>query len=147
MKRIVSALSALAVLAALAIVAATSKHSVRLVYAASGCSNATLRGNYGFDFSGFSGTGSEQCPFYGAGLLTFDGKGNVSGPFTYALNGGGGVPSTYNAIYTVNPDCTVSFTGTNGSDSAVGVIVSGGAEVLATDTSAPDTLNVDFKKQ
>jgi hypothetical protein len=52
MKRIVSALLALAVLAALVIVATTSKHGVRAVHAQSGCTNATLTGNYGCFFSG-----------------------------------------------------------------------------------------------
>jgi hypothetical protein len=47
----------------------------------------------------------------------------------------------------VNFDCTVSLTGTDGGDSFEGVIVSGGTEILATDITAPDTLNVDFKKQ
>ena len=156
MKRMVSALLALAVLAALVIVATTSKHGVRAVYAQSGCTNATLRGNYGLYFSGYStpaqigtGKGMQLLPFYGAGLLTFDGMGSVSGTITSAFDGNEAVEGPYKATYTVNPDCTVSAAGDVelSSDSFAGAIVSGGAEVLATDTTAPDTLNVDFKKQ
>jgi hypothetical protein len=158
MKRIVSMLFASAALVAMAIVATTSKHIVRSVYAQEGehneCSNATLKGNYGFAFSGFStpaaqgtGKGSQLLPWYGAGSLTFDGVGSVSGTFTAQFNGGGGVPFTYAAPYTVSPDCTVSMTNNPDGDGFAGVIIRGGAEILATDTTAPDTLNVNLKKQ
>ena len=154
MKRIVTSLLTLAVFAAIVIVTTTSKHFVQAVYAQNPCSNATLTGNYGFSFSGFGtktkSVNSNLVPFYGAGLATFDGIGSVSATFTYSINGDGGVPNNlYSASYTVNPDCTVSITATpgTGGDSFAAVIVSGGAEILATDISAPDTLNADFKKQ
>jgi hypothetical protein len=74
--------------------------------------------------------------------------GSVSGAFTYSFKGEGGVPDNpYSASYSLNVDCTVSITGTNGGDSFTGVIVAGGTEILATDITAPDTVNVDFKKQ
>ena len=144
----------LTVVAGLVIVATTSKHFVRAVYAQSGCTNATLTGNYGFVFSGLGtetkSTNSKLVPFYGEGLGTFDGVGSFSATYTFSLNGDGGVPNNpYSATYTVNSDCTGSLTATPASigDNFAFVIVSGGAEVLATDTSAPDTLNIDFKKQ
>ena len=144
MKRISSVLTGAAVVAALMGPTTTA-------YAQPGCTEATLTGNYGFSFSGFStkkGLNGKLVPFYGAGLLTFDGLGSVSGTFTYSLNGEGGVSNNpYNGSYTVNVDCTVSVTGTNGGDSFNGVIVSGGTEILATDITAPDTVNIDFKKQ
>jgi hypothetical protein len=144
MKRIVSLLVGAGLLAALVGLTTTA-------YAQPGCTNATLTGNYGFSFSGFStkkGLNGQLFPFYGAGLVTFDGLGSVSGTFTFSFKADGGVSNNpYSANYTVNFDCTVSLTGTNGGDSFEGVIVSGGTEILATDITAPDTLNVDFKKQ
>ena len=120
-------------------------------YAQPECTNATLTGNYGFSFSGFStkkGLNGQLFPFYGAGVVTFDGLGSVSGTFTYSFKSDGGVSNNpYSASYAVNFDCTVSLTGANGGDSFEGVIVSGGSEILATDITAPDTVNVDFKKQ
>src|SRR5215472_13714304 len=154
MKRIVSAVLPLSVLAALVIVTTTSNHFLRSVYAGSECTNATLMGNYGFVFSGFTtktkSANSKLVPFYGEGLFTFDGIGSASATYTYSINGGGGVPNNpYTATYTVNADCTGSMIANPPSigDNFAFVIVSGGAEVLATDTSAPDTLNLDFKKQ
>lgn len=147
MRQIVSAILALAVLATLVIVTATSKRGVRAVYAESGCSVATLNGNYGVTFSGFSVDNNMSAPFYGEGLLTFDGQGNLSGPINFSLNGVPTLNTPYTATYTVNPDCTGLLNGTNGSDSFAFVILGHGAEVLATDTSAPDTLNADLKKQ
>jgi hypothetical protein len=54
MKRIVSALSGLVVLAAIGVATTTSNHGIRSVHAQSGCSLATLKGNYGLLYSGFS---------------------------------------------------------------------------------------------
>lgn len=146
-KRIAGVLLASAVLAALVIVTITSTHGTRAVYAENGCSVATLSGNYGVTFSGFSVDNNTSVPFYGEGLLTFDGQGNLSGPVNFSLNGVPTLNTPYTATYTVNPDCTGLLSGTNGSDSFAFVILGHGAEVLATDTSAPDTLNADLKKQ
>lgn len=147
MRRIVSALFALAVLSALMIVTTKSKHGVRAVYAESGCSVATLTGNYGVTFSGFMVANNTSQPFYGEGLVTFDGAGNLSGPLNFSLNGVPTLDSPYTATYTVNADCTGLANGTMGSDSLAFVILDHGAEILATDISAPDTLNADLKKQ
>jgi len=162
MKRIFSALISLAVVAALVIVVTTSKRAVQPVYAQGVCSVATLNGNYGMTFSGFqlqspgAGKGHGQSvPFYGEGLAKFDGAGNFSVEFLFSQNGA--LPgdsyltgtSSFNGTYAVNGDCTgvtVAAPGSNGDDTAF-VIVSGGAEVLATDTTDPDTLSLDFKKQ
>lgn len=165
MKRTMTSLLAIAGLAAVAMLAPTAKHhftSLPVVYAQSGCSNATLSGNYGLTFSGFqlqgyNGiSGSISAAFYGAGLLTFDGAGNFAGAISGSENGS--LPghrytlilnSPATGTYTVNSDCTVSFTSTPGSggDNFVGAIVGGGSEVLLTDISAPDTLNMDLKRQ
>ena len=148
MKRTTTSLSAIAVLATVAMLVPVAKDrftALPVVHAKSGCSVATLKGNYGMTFSGFLVDNGSQ-PFYGEGLLTFDGAGYLSGTVNFSENG---VPSNtpYTATYTVNLDCTGVASGTNGSDSLAFVILDQGVEVLATDISAPDTMNADFKKQ
>ena len=160
MKRIVLSFLALAVSAALVFVATSWKHGVTAVHAQSGCSVATLNGNYGFAFSGFQlqsqgvGKGSPakiSVPFYGEGLATFDGNGNFSTAFTFSQNSVPYVTSTVTntGTYSVNADCTGLATATPGSggDNVAFVIVDGGKEAFATDISDPDTLNFDLKKQ
>jgi hypothetical protein len=139
MKRIVCRYLATAALAALVLLTTT-------VYAKSACSVATLKGNYAMTFNGFQVNATPQ-PFYGEGLLTFDGAGNVTGTFNFSLNGVPALNNPYTATYTVNPDCTGVINGTNGGDSATFVILDDGSEVFATDISAPDTLNLVLKKQ
>src|SRR5271157_617178 len=131
MKRIVSALLALAVLAALAIVTTTSKNIVRPVYAGSGCTDKTVKGNYGLTFSGFMVPGvnpnAKEVPFAGEGLFTFDGAGNLSGVYNGSQNGQVFIASPYSATYVVNSDCTGTIIGAPGTGNADGafVIVSG----------------------
>src|SRR5579859_1379649 len=117
MKRIVSGLLAVAVLAALVIVATTSKRIVRPVYAQSGCTNATLTGNYGFiQPSGFIAPGHSvngaEVPWEGVGVLTFDGAGNFSANYSVSVNGNVFTNQTGSGPYAVNSDCTgsASFT-------------------------------------
>jgi hypothetical protein len=150
MKRIVTALLATALLATLAIVSVVSKHGVRAVYAENGCSTAALSGNYGFSFTGFSsksGKSPVNIPHAGNGVGAFDGAGNFSATYTDSFNNEVYQGVVYTAIYTVNSDCTGSFTGTNGGDSFVFTVVSRGAEVLALDTFSANMLSVDLKKQ
>ena len=149
MKRLFSALAALAVSAALLVVLPETKQVRLVAHAHDGCSNATLVGNYGFAFSGFQKQHNKSVPFYGAGIANFDGAGNVSATFADSIDGDSSTGNPYTASYTVNSDCSVSLTATPGSggDNGVGAIVGDGAEVLATDISAPDTLNLEFKRQ
>ena len=153
MKRILKASLTLTVFAALVIVATTSKRIVGAVYAQTGCSVATLTGNYGFTFSGFTNhppqfRGSNVFPFYGEGLGTFDGGGNFSATYASSFNGASSTGNPYTATYTVNSDCTGLFTAAPGSggDNFAFVIVGGGAEILATDLSG-SSLSLDLKKQ
>jgi len=151
MQRIVVPLLALAVLVALAIVTTTSKHIVQPVYAGSGCTDKTLKGTYGFVFSGFTvpgqNTKAKEIPFAGNGTFTFDGAGNVSGVFNASENGQISLNNTYTAAYAVNPDCTGSVISTNGNANGSLVVVSGGAEVLVLDVDAGNTWTADMKKQ
>jgi hypothetical protein len=138
MKRTLSVLLTLA--AAVALVPALHAHDRE-------CTAAILKGNYGFTFSGFQLQNDVSLPWQGVGVMTFDGRGNASGNFTFSLNGQIAT-SPYTGTYTVNPDCTGSVTGTSGGDNATLVIVSEGAEVFAVDTSTYGvTMTLDFKKQ
>jgi hypothetical protein len=90
--------------------------------------------------------GAAQFPTAAAGVITFDGAGNASGSFTISFNGKTTTGNPYNATYTVNPDCSGVLTSTD-ADSAAFSIVSGGAEVLATDITPATTASLDLKKQ
>jgi hypothetical protein len=149
MKRIVSALLGLAALAAVVIATSMSTDRVLPVHAQTECSLATLKGNYGLLYSGFSAqrtNGSAQFPIAATGVITFDGAGNASGSFTISFNGKTTTANPYNATYTVNPDCSGLLTSTD-ADSAAFAIVSGGAEVLATDVTPSTTASLDLKKE
>jgi hypothetical protein len=149
MKRTLGAVLALAVLAVLVFLTPLSKHLVPAVHAQSGCTNATLTGNYGFTFNGFtrpSKTHGASTPFAGAGVMTLDGAGNASAKFSYSYDGMIGY-SPYTATYTVNPNCTGAMTSTDGNANMSFVIVSGGAEVFSNNISPGGTWTLDSKKQ
>jgi len=149
MKRLLSAFAALAVSAALLVALSESKRARLTVHAHDGCSNATLMGNYGLSFSGFQQQNNKSLPFYGAGIANFDGAGSMSAVFGDSINGIGSTGNTYTATYTVNSDCSISLTATpaSGGDNFVGAIVGNGAEILTTDITASDTLNLNLKRQ
>jgi hypothetical protein len=151
MKRSSITLSATLALAAAVLLTPTFKSHLTMpvVHAQTGCTNATVSGNYGLSFSGFQRQHNKSVPFYGAGLGQLDGAGNTASTFAYSLNGESVTGVAYTATYTVNSDCTVSLIATPGSggDNFTGVIVGDGSEVWLTDISAPDTLNMNLKKQ
>jgi hypothetical protein len=155
MKRILSGFLAFAVLAALTIVTTTSKYTVHRVYAQSGCSLATLTGNYAFSQPGFTPKNAmgNPLPIAVVGVSTFDGAGNVSATFTDMSPGKPtyiAVQGTGSGTYTVNSDCTGSASFTSGS--AAGetlnmVIIGGGTEVFGINTTPFVIATADFKKQ
>jgi hypothetical protein len=119
---------------------------VPAAHAAERCTAATLRGNYGFTFSGFvqDQTGN-NVPFSGIGLATLDGEANASANITASVNGTLQV-FQWTGTYTVNPDCTGSALSTNGNADFSLVIVRGGAEFMGVATNPGDTWTIDFKK-
>jgi len=141
-------LAAAVAAAAILTPAVRTQFSLPVVHAHQGCSNATLRGNYAFSFAGFSNGNNTITPFDGAGIANFDGVGNASATFAYSSGGTSGT-SPYTATYSVDSNCAVSLTATPGSggDNFAGAIVRDGDEILVTDISAPDTLNMNLKRQ
>ena len=78
-----------------------------------GCSNATLFGTYGVVGSGwFFPDIAPIEPANASVVVTFDGKGGISGYNLYTVVGGEQAgPFTFsNETYTVNQDCTFSMT-------------------------------------
>jgi hypothetical protein len=77
---------------------------------ASGCSNATLRGAYAQAGTGVVTAPPDQAgPFANVGTLVFDGNGNLKGALVVSSNGSSS-QATETGTYTVNPDCTGTYT-------------------------------------
>jgi hypothetical protein len=75
-----------------------------------GCSNATLRGSYAQTGSGVITAPPDQAgPFANVGTLVFDGKGGLTGTLVANSNGSSS-PATETGTYTVNSDCTGTYT-------------------------------------
>jgi hypothetical protein len=75
-----------------------------------GCSAATLKGTFSQKGTGvIIAPAALAGPMANVGTLTFDGNGNVTGAVVNSLNGNI-VPATETGTYTVNPDCTGTYT-------------------------------------
>jgi hypothetical protein len=157
MKRIVGFLLALAVLAFFVITTTTSKRALRPVDASTGCTDATLAGNYAFNFSGFGTRVANQpkgneVPIVGVGVFGFDGAGNHSASIALVQNGALSAGLTASGTYALNADCTGSVNWTAGPFAGVTfniAVIGGGPEIfgIETDTTAGITATFDAKKQ
>jgi hypothetical protein len=83
---------------------------------AASCGNSTIRGSYAFTIHGqiFPPDGSAPLIVDGVAKTTFDGNGGLTQLDTVAANGD--VPPDWRVstgTYSVNPDCTGTFTVTN----------------------------------
>jgi hypothetical protein len=153
MKRTLSLLLTLAVSAALLVLGPMSKHNQFSVQAQSGCSNATLSGNYAFLAPGFfiPHGNANEVPFAAEGVVAFDGIGSVSSSGDTAV--GGGVISTQQSgtgTYTVKSDCTGSISFTAGNAAGLNLnlaIIGGGSELFAIYATPSFTVTFDGKKQ
>jgi hypothetical protein len=110
---------------------------------AAACTNATLKGAYGFgstvvqDSFGVPSLGIPGNFLELAGLFQFDGKGNATTSFTYARNDGAvGIASAL-LVYTVAADCTFTLSQDNG-ESFSGVIVLDGQQFFFVETTGGD---------
>ena len=75
-----------------------------------GCSNATLNGTFADKDTGFiTAPPAMAGPFAGVSTETFDGNGTLTASGIVSLNGTI-VPVTSKGTYTVNPDCTGTYT-------------------------------------
>jgi hypothetical protein len=88
---------------------------------ASACSNSTIQGTYAFTIHGhvFLPDGSTLL-IDGLAKTTFDGNGNLTQLDAVAVNGNVAPGWAFNTgTYSVNPNCTGTFTVTNGSQPPV----------------------------
>ena len=90
---------------------------------AKACSNATLRGDYGATLTGTV----NNLPFAALNLVNGDGNGNITGEGTIVYNGAV-IPSSFTATYTINPDCSGSFSSSSGTTENI-VVSRDGSEV------------------
>ena len=114
--------------------------------AAERCNAATVKGHYGFTFSGFVlDVNGNNLPFAGTGVSTNDGEGNSSATVNGSFNGSF-QSFPYTGTYVVNPDCSGSLTSTNGNANFLLVVVNGGKEILGMATDPGDTWTIDLKR-
>lgn len=74
------------------------------------CSNASLHGIFADKDTGFiTSPPALAGPFAGVNVETFDGNGTLTGHGMVSLNGEI-APQSYTGTYTVNPDCTGTYT-------------------------------------
>jgi len=84
--------------------------TVALPARAAQCSLASVAGSYGYTTNGFVAIAPGSfVPVAAAGRITFDGHGNVNGTQTRVV-AGSSLDETYSGTYSVNPNCTGSFT-------------------------------------
>ena len=83
--------------------------AVALPAHATQCSLANVAGSYGYTTSGFVAALGTFVPAAAAGRITFDGNGHVNGIQTRVV-AGSSLDETYSGTYSVNPNCTGSFT-------------------------------------
>jgi hypothetical protein len=100
------------------------------------CSNAIIKGEYGFNFSGQFLGGPAAGPITGAGMLVFDGQGNLT-EVDHIVSNGNPPPVQWRSAtgtYTVNADCTgtaeIDFTDGSPPIHLTMVVVRRGREIL-----------------
>jgi hypothetical protein len=116
------------------------------------CSNATLRGSFGFTSTGtlLALPPPSAGPFAEIGRQTFDGGGNTDGTATLSANGN--IRNvTFEGTYVVSPNCTGSMTlfvsPFNSTVNADFVIDDDGAELRAIVTNPGSVESRVYRKQ
>ncbi len=100
--------------------------------------NATLLGTY---MSHGMGTIIGVGPITAVGTITYDGKGNLSNPYTASVNGTIFRGVTATGTYTVNSDCTGSATQANGTQHFDFVVSPDGSRVYWIETDSGTVLS------
>jgi hypothetical protein len=109
----------------------------------SACSNASLKGRYGFVLNGtIVGVG----PIAIVGVAVYDGAGNWTRNETAVINGHVLPPESVPGTYSVNTDCTGSTLDAIGHHSQFAV-VNHGKEILSLGTDLGSVITIDAKKQ
>ncbi len=79
------------------------------------CTNATLKGNYGFTIAGTRPTGPPPAPienFIGLAITNYDGHGNLTQTYgtSHGSISGDSTTDTGSGTYEINPDCSGTAT-------------------------------------
>ena len=119
------------------------------------CSNELLSGDYSYQVVGQDGAAAPFKPFISERLVTFDGKGNLSGK-GYRVLAGAGAASSVTGTYSVQPNCSVNFSitalGADGSvsdkDESFGVVTELGLRIhgVVVSSLVPGTNRFEFEK-
>ncbi|HEY0461640.1 MAG TPA: hypothetical protein VGC97_21055 [Pyrinomonadaceae bacterium] len=113
------------------------------------CSLRSISGNYGLSVTGVNLLPpSTTIQIAAVGLATFDGEGTMTGSVTTSF-GGTVTADTVTAAYTVEPNCTGTFTVTFNNGFTIHnnlVIVNEGKEILFIQTD-PGTINAGSLKR
>jgi hypothetical protein len=102
-------------------------------FARKGCSNASVKGSYGFRFNGTILGGPFAGPATLVGIAKFDGAGNWTRTEIANVNGHPLPSETVTGTYSINEDCTGS-TSDEQRHSSFLVLVSNGKEILSEGT-------------
>ena len=105
------------------------------------CSNATLKGVYGFQRNGQTGPG---VPLLAIGTVTFDGIGNATVTQTVDSAGTIRAPITVAGPYVVNGDCTATHSLAGGVIPMI--VVHGGDEALGMSLTPGNNVVVHFER-
>jgi hypothetical protein len=114
MNRYMGALSVVLLVGVLGVLAIGAGYAKDENASGAKCSEATLDGTYLFAEDGFILTGNEQTPFALAGYEVYNGNGKVRGVQSGNFGGEVSRKERFTGTYTVNADCTVTVTYTNG---------------------------------
>ena len=110
------------------------------------CSNASIKGTYGFSCEGTAG----GLPVAVVGAYTADGKGSSSGVETVSFNGTIIPGATFTDSYTVNADCTGSLmtTAPDGSVTHHDLVIDDNKKEIRVIVTEPGRVIVcNFRKQ
>jgi hypothetical protein len=116
------------------------------------CTTDTLTGSYAMiwqDFTTEKALQGNEVPWAGTAVVTFNGVGNTTASYTTAVDGTFYPAQAGAGPYTVNPDCSGTWSLTSGDASGFTsnlVIASGGAEVFGAATNTSDTVAFDLVK-
>jgi hypothetical protein len=151
------AVTAVVALAALLAPGFVNRGPMQAVQAREGCNLETIRGSYSFTSQGMftdpnsvpAGIGA-FVPVVASGVDVFDGAGNISGRGTASVGGLIVALNNVTGTYTMNPDCTGTFTFVLEDGSAFRaefVVVDNGKEIRAMDIDPGRVAAVVYKKQ
>lgn len=122
---------------------------------AQACNNKLLSGDYSYQVVGQDGTETPFRPFVSERLVTFDGKGYLSGK-GYRVLAGSGAASSVTGTYSVQPGCSIRLSitalGADGSvsdkDESFGVVTESGRRVhgVVFGSLVPGTNRFEFDR-